>query len=218
MGPHGGRKRKGERRFQNGWCVQWAGEGWRKSEGRKNAEGRNPNMIGWVLRKVKWRKEWTLRASAKRSLMFVATFRAKSRASPGAACRPTMPCHEPAVPLLAELDNKLLGQTGYRHGAPNGAIRPAQESEMRRRGAAPRARYPRGPRLTVPRVHGHPALVAASRAGYFGLRVSAFFRVSDFGLRVWGTDSSSDRELTVPSYGVFRRTVSRCAQSGFGSG
>jgi hypothetical protein len=74
----------------------------------------------------------TPRESSVRSAMFIATFRAESQAPLGAACRPTTPSREPSMPLLTELENHLLGQPGYRHGAPNGAVPPTQVREMYR--------------------------------------------------------------------------------------
>ena len=64
--------------------------------------------------------------------MFIATPRAESQAPLGAACRPTTPSREPSMPLLTELVNQLLGQPGYRHGAPTGAVPPTQECEKYR--------------------------------------------------------------------------------------
>jgi hypothetical protein len=61
--------------------------------------------------------------------MFIATPRAESQAPLGAACRPTTPSREPSMPLLTELVNHLLGQPGYRHVAPTGAVPPTQECE-----------------------------------------------------------------------------------------
>jgi hypothetical protein len=37
---------------------------------------------------------------------------------------------EPSMPFLTELENHLLGQPGYRYGAPSGAVPPTQECEM----------------------------------------------------------------------------------------
>jgi hypothetical protein len=189
-----------------------------KSEGRKKAEGRNPNKLAQLLHTSNGLTHWTPRESSVGSAMFIATFRAESQAPSGAACRPTTRSPEPPMPLLTELGTHLLVSLGYKHDAPNGAVPPTQECEMCRPEAAPGARFLRGPRLAVRRVQDQSAPIAASRAGYFGLRVSAFFRISGFGLRVWETDSRDVREQPVPTYVVFRRTVSRCAQSGLGSG
>ena len=161
---------------------------------------------------------WRPRESSFGNALYIATFRAESQTPLGTACRSTTLPREPPRPLLTELGNHLLGQRGYRHGAPSGAVRFAREREIWRSEAALGARYWRGLRLAVRRVQPDSAPVAASRAGYFGLRISAFFRISGFGLQVWGTDRGYQREQTTPTYGIFRRMVSRCAQSGFGAG
>jgi len=63
--------------------------------------------------------------------MFIATPRAESQAPLGAACRPTTSFREPSMPLLTELGNHLLGQLGYRHGAPTGAARLLKSEKCR---------------------------------------------------------------------------------------
>jgi hypothetical protein len=62
--------------------------------------------------------------------MFIATFRAESQAPSAAACNLAKPSREPCMPLLTELENHLLGQPGYSHGAPPGSVPPIQGCEQ----------------------------------------------------------------------------------------
>jgi hypothetical protein len=57
--------------------------------------------------------------------MFIATSYGGSQAPSGAACHPPTTSREPAMPLLTELENHLVGPPGYKHDAPNGAFLPA---------------------------------------------------------------------------------------------
>ena len=74
--------------------------------------------------------------------MFIAKVRNGCQAPLGAACR-SIQTGNSDMPLLAELENRLVEPRGYKHGAPDGAIRPAQGPRMLGAGAeasSPRAR------------------------------------------------------------------------------
>lgn len=60
--------------------------------------------------------------SSVRSGMFIVAGQPVNQAPSGAACGRTPP-REPAMPLLTELENDLAEPDGYRHAAPNGALR-----------------------------------------------------------------------------------------------
>ena len=57
----------------------------------------------------------------------------------------------------------------------------------------------------------HLSLRAGQANSGFGFRPS-------FGLRTSKTPSSAEMSTLFPRYGKFRKTVTRCAQSGFGAG
>jgi hypothetical protein len=162
------------------------------------------------------------RESSVGGVVFIATFRAESQTLSGAACYPTTTCREAPMPLLTELEHHPLGQPGYRHRAPSGAVRHCSRvrgvQAKGRLKAVHGGRYLRGSWLAARRVKNRSTPVTACGACYFGIRISAFFRISGFGFRIWETNSSCEREQPNPSYGIFRRMVSRCAQSGFGAG
>ena len=64
----------------------------------------------------------TPRESSVRSAMSIAKLRCWTQAPLGAA-RPPAPSREPNVPLLTELEDRMVEQPGYNHGAPTGANR-----------------------------------------------------------------------------------------------
>lgn len=71
-------------------------------------------------------------ASSVRDDVFMATFHAGSEASLRAACRAITYSLEPRMPLLLEFENHILGWSSYKHGAPSGAVPPAQEFDLSR--------------------------------------------------------------------------------------
>jgi hypothetical protein len=200
-----------------------------KSEIRSPKEGRSPKSeyassvsshverVGAPddSRKLRWGRRVYSHVPRREPSSFRSSFRS-------GMCHPTPICREAPMPLLTELEHHPLGQPGYRNRAPSGAVRHCSRvrgvQAKGRLKAVHGGRYLRGSWSAARRVENRSAPITACGACYFGIRISAFFRISGFGFRICETNSSCEGEQSNPSYGAFRRTVSRCAQSGFGSG
>jgi hypothetical protein len=99
----------------------------KRLQGYMGGRSHGINQLPRILYSPKGLVRGTLGESSFRNAMSIAKVRTGREAPLGAACY-LMQTREPAMPLLAELADDLLGPPGYKHGAPNGAM-PAQTFE-----------------------------------------------------------------------------------------